>query len=97
MMILNKWQKEVLRDYGDGEFAHYAETDEISNPLVLGDTLLSFMLIELSEEEDCDSPEEGIKRLHRAHMDIQVAMTACNRIDDNLEKFKLKLVRNQSV
>jgi hypothetical protein len=97
MMILNKWQKEVLRDYGDGDFAHYADTDEISNPLALGDTLLSFILIELSEEEDCDSPEEGIKRLHRAHMDIQVAMNACIKIDETIDKFKLKLVHSQNV
>lgn len=79
-MILNDYQKAVLADYDDGEFAHLIEEGAIENPLGLGDTLLSFMLIELSDSEGCENIEIAWHRLDTAKDEIDVALKALMKI-----------------
>lgn len=72
-MKLNKYQKHVLRFYVEGENAHLADKDELTDRdiTLLGDTLLQFVLIELSDTEDCDSQEEAVNRIDRALSDLE--------------------------
>jgi hypothetical protein len=85
-MKLNIWQKALLQDYSDGEFIHLASQNEIEDPMKLGDTLLSFMLLELEAQENCENADDGINRLKRAHTDIEVALVACLRVQEELTK-----------
>ncbi len=67
-MQLNDWQKTVARAYGGGDYAHFADAGEITNSErdSCGDTLFAFLMIELSDREDCDSLEEAIRRVRSA-------------------------------
>ncbi len=58
----DQFQKTVLGSYANGEFAKIKSTEVET----CGDSLLKFLLIELSEAEDCDSAEEAIRRIDSA-------------------------------
>lgn len=79
-MKLNDMQRAVLRDYADGDFAHHADKDTIEDPTVFGDTLLTFIMIELSTEEDCDDLDTGIQRITSAQDDLTVALYALQHL-----------------
>lgn len=75
-MRINGLHRAVLKDYADGDVGHLAKEDEISDPRDLGDSLLTFMLIELSGKEDCDDVATGIERLTQGRDDLDVALKA---------------------
>src|SRR4051794_26840424 len=84
MPILNGFQKSVLKTYAGGDFAHYIEIDEQGKfrddhefrdeLAVCGDTLLRFLMVELSEEEGCDSIDEACNRTRSAIEDLTGAL-----------------------
>jgi hypothetical protein len=76
-MKLNHWQKAILRDYADGDFSYLADHDEIWNPAELGDALLSFLLIELSTEEGCETFDDATDRITSGQRDLEAALQAC--------------------
>ena len=82
-MTLNEMQKAVLRDYQYGEFAYFIEEppEDWSNCFA-GDTLLAFMMIELSDTEDCEDINMGILRLNSAKDDIDVALQALEKLQE---------------
>jgi hypothetical protein len=68
-------QKLVIEVYDNGEFAHLSPED-VSG---CGDSLLKFLLSELSTREDCDSAETALARLETAKQqlsDIRAALEA---------------------
>ncbi|MGH6797139.1 MAG: hypothetical protein ACRECP_01870 [Methylocella sp.] len=71
-MQLNDWQKAVARIYGDGDFAHFEVDGKICDADLdqCGDTLFVFLMLELSDTEDCDSPEEAIRRIEIARRQL---------------------------
>ena len=80
-MALNAAQKKMLEVYASGDFAHLIEDDakgadalELSRDL--GDGLLTFLLVELSKDEDCDSDEEAISRLNTIIADCNAIIQA---------------------
>lgn len=75
-MRLNKWQKAVARTYGDGDYAYFAEAGEISDSELdqCGDTLFAFLMLELSDAEDCDTLEEAIRRVESARRQLDEAL-----------------------
>jgi hypothetical protein len=75
-MHLNDWQKAIAQTYSDGDYAHFAETGEIGDSELdrCGDTLFEFLMLELSDAEDCDSLEEAVRRVE----------SACCQLDDAL-------------
>ena len=83
-MKLNYMQKVVLRDYGDGDYAYLIDEGEIQDHRTLGDSLLSFMLVELSNDEDCQDIDEGLNRLLRGHKDLTVAMQALAALKEEI-------------
>lgn len=77
-MQINDFHRVVLKDYHNGDFAHFAEQERITRAelVELGDSLLVFLLIELSEEEDCENVGTGIQRLMTARDDLDAALAA---------------------
>ena len=63
---LDRFQRIVLDAYQDGEHANLRPSEIGSS----GDTLLKFLLIDISEREDCDSFEEAVYRLDAAIKDL---------------------------
>ena len=62
----NQYQRLVIEVYDDGEFAEL-RPDEVSG---CGDSLLKFLLSELSTREDCDSFETARDRLDTAERQL---------------------------
>lgn len=90
-MILNAFQKAVLEDYSDGDYAYLAEDGAIEDVMALGDTLLSFMLIELSNKEGCSTIGDAEGRLHSAHAEIDVALAALDKLAEVIaEKLEIR-------
>lgn len=73
LSALNQWQQIAVQAYPDGE-------------LILsvgGDVLFDFVVVELAENEDCDSLEEAITRMNVAIKDLQKVLQA---LEAELEK-----------
>ena len=81
-LILNDFQKAVLQDYSNGEYAYLIEGGVIENPFDLGDTLLTFLLIELSTPEGCESIDTAEARLNGARDEIDVALEAIDKLSE---------------
>lgn len=70
----NQFQLAVISSYENGEFEYLTlpaspgkSRDCLYN---LGDTLLQFLLIELSDKEDCDTAEEAARRVEKAQASL---------------------------
>lgn len=78
---MNAWQRAVCKTYGGGDFREFADDpDWRRNLRDCGDTLFAFLMIELADQEDCDSADDAIRRLHRARDDIDHAIAAVQRL-----------------
>lgn len=90
-MILNAFQKAVLEDYSDGDFSYLIEDGAIANVRDLGDSLLSFMLIELSTQEGCTTIDDAVSRLNSGRDDIDVALEAMEKLAEAIaEKLEVR-------
>lgn len=68
----DEFQQVVVESYNGGD--HQAEhPDNVHN---IGDTLLTFLLVELSKKEDCDSMQTAIDRLDSAMTQLQAVRDA---------------------
>lgn len=67
-MILNAWQKAIARTYDNGDYSYLAEQTEVSREELAncGDTLFVFLMIELSDQEDCSDQDDAVRRVARA-------------------------------
>lgn len=65
---MNTFQSEALAVYADGDFDH--------PPPHIGDSLLSFILIELSDNEDCEDRETAIQRIESGIEDLNLVLEA---------------------
>jgi hypothetical protein len=77
-MIFNAWQRAVARTYDGGDYAYLAEQAEVSreNLVDCGDTLFTFLMIELADQDDCASQEEAVRRVARARDQLDAAIAA---------------------
>lgn len=75
-MILNAWQRAIARTYDGGDYAYLCDQAEITREELAdcGDTLFVFLIIELGDQEDCDSDEEAIRRVARARDQLDAAI-----------------------
>lgn len=62
MSKFNRAQRIAADVYADGEF-QYVQPDEIHDA---GDTLFTFLMIELSDDEGCEDVEEAARRVRIA-------------------------------
>lgn len=60
---LSLWQQAIVKEYGGGDYAHITSLGEC---LDVGDSLFTFLMVELDPKEGCDSPEEARRRLAAA-------------------------------
>lgn len=70
---VNEFQRAALEAYAFGDFNHI-ETH--SADAEYGDSLLSFVLIELSSKERCDGWDTAIDRIETAVEDLKVVLDA---------------------
>lgn len=86
-MIINEFHRAILADYGDGDFAHLAQQVELSQEDLedLGDGLLRFLLVELSDEEDCEDHHVAVGRIYNAREDLDVALAALETLHEAME------------
>lgn len=75
-MILNDWQRAIIRTYGGGDYAYLTEQAAVSHEELAdcGDTLFEFLMIELSDQEDCEDQEEAIRRVTQARDQLDAAI-----------------------
>ncbi|HEX7855003.1 MAG TPA: hypothetical protein VF503_15040 [Sphingobium sp.] len=74
--MLNPIQRICADTYAEGDFAHVETLDDAREA---GDTLFTFLMIELSSPEGCDSDEEAARRLEMAIDQIRGVADAVER------------------
>jgi hypothetical protein len=77
--MLNPFQRACGDVYGGGDFAHVQDVEQAREA---GDTLFTFLMIELASTEGCDSADEAVRRLDMALADIQGIADAIQRGGD---------------
>lgn len=65
---LDDIQTFVAENYEDGEFSQAQSMSEVKSA---GDTLFTYLMIELSRKEDCDSTETAVSRINRSIEQLQ--------------------------
>lgn len=68
MTDFNPYQRVVADTYGGGDYAHLTKLSECRD---VGDTLFTFLMIELSTKEGTDSPDEALRRMTTARLQLQ--------------------------
>lgn len=60
-MKINQYHRAVLQDYSNGDHAYLGELEvvDIEEIRAVGDGLLTFLMLELSDEEGCENPRGG--------------------------------------
>lgn len=76
--MLNPFQRACTTVYAGGDFAH---VETIEQAQTMGDTLFTFLMIELATSEDCDSRDEAIRRLEAAISDVEQVIEAVRQTD----------------
>ncbi len=71
--MLNPFQRACAQHYADGDFAHIETLDQAREQR---DTLFTFLMIELSSSEDCDSRDEAVRRIDTAIDNLRDALEA---------------------
>lgn len=72
--MLNRAQRIVADTYEGGEFAHVQSIDDARD---VGDGLFLFLMVELSDDEDCLDQDEAIRRVAVATeqlLDVSMAL-----------------------
>ena len=82
MNEFNKTQQIIADSYAGGEFSHLNDADRVDD---CGDGLFAFLMRETADPE-CDSVEEGARRLRQAVGDISGCLHALG-----IESFKTRL------
>ena len=73
-MPLTPWQRLVAENYGGGDYTHVETLDECRD---VGDTLFTFLMIELDPKEDCNDQREAARR-------VETAMNQLEELRDQL-------------
>lgn len=73
---MNEAQQVVLKSYCYGEFGHVRTMDEVH---ACGDGLFTFLMVELSNSEDCTSLDAAFNRVSQVGDQVRELQTA---IDD---------------
>lgn len=76
-MALSAVQKTVVEAYDGGELVDTVKSE--ADAATCGDSLLKFLLIELSEHEDCADYETAIQRVETAGRQLEEVANALYR------------------
>ncbi|PJG47228.1 hypothetical protein CAF53_02460 [Sphingobium sp. LB126] len=77
-IMLNPFQRACAAVFSGGDFSH---VETIQQARDMHDTLFTFLMIELSTSEDCNSRDEAIRRLEAAVADIEQVIEAVRHAD----------------
>ncbi|MCK5607644.1 hypothetical protein KAR91_37515 [Candidatus Pacearchaeota archaeon] len=89
-MKRDKFQDIVARSYEGGEFAHIGEKGtefSIEGLSTVGDGFFAYLMVGLSEAEDCDSHETAIKRLDTYIRQLEEVQIAFEKARDRDKKY----------
>ena len=75
--MFNPFQHACANAYSEGDFAHVQDIEQVR---AMHDTLFTFLMIELSPAEDCDTREEALRRMTVAIGNIQDVGAAIEKI-----------------
>ena len=79
MSEFNAYQRAALNAYQDGEVRHF---NSIKDAEAWGDTLLLFILQDLSDTEDCETIADARSRMESAINDLEMVLDALEGIPD---------------
>ncbi|MHA3790543.1 hypothetical protein [Sphingomonas sp. YL-JM2C] len=79
--MLNAFQRACAQHYADGDFAHVETLDQVREQ---GDTLFTFLMVELSSSEDCDGRDESVRRVDTAIDNLRDVLDALQAMDDGM-------------
>lgn len=74
---MNPYQRAALKVYANGDFNHLVDEVVFKD---LGDSLLTFVLIELSTNEGCEDLETAKQRIRTGIEDLQGVLDALDRM-----------------
>ncbi len=74
-LLLNEMQRVIINVYADGDYRHLFEDVTTAQELKaayaeVGDGLFIYLMKELSDQENCDTFEVALERLHASEKDI---------------------------
>lgn len=83
---LTPYQRAALDAYADGDFAYidsypYKHGDQFL--VDVGDGLLTFIMIELSSNEDCENLAVAIQRIESGIRDLQTVLEALQKLEES--------------
>lgn len=79
--FMNAWQKAVCETYSSGDYQHLHKNPRWKDAVEdLGDTLFRFLMIELSDSEDCENAETALQHLEAVRDDINLAIEQVMRL-----------------
>lgn len=86
-MIINEFHRAILANYAEGYFSYLNQQVELSQEDLddLGDGLLRFLLVELSDEEDCEDHHIAVGRLRTIKEDLDIALAAVEALYEAME------------
>lgn len=67
-MALNRFQKLALESYADGQYLRLNTVEDVWS---IGDPILALILFHLSDEQDCNTFDEAVARMHNAIAEIE--------------------------
>lgn len=76
---LDALQKLVLEHYCRGEFAHVSTPEEVSE---CGDSLVGFLMSELSTNSDCENVSMAVHRLGNAISELEQLKSRLEQIEN---------------
>lgn len=79
MNEFNAYQRTALNAYQDGEARHINNLEDAE---AYGDTLLLFILLDLSTAEDCETIADARSRMESAINDLEMVLDALEGIPD---------------
>jgi hypothetical protein len=89
-MKRDKFQSIVAISYEKGEFSHIGrDGNDLSDAVLLasGDGLFRYLMVELSENEDCDNYETAIRRLNTSIRQLEEVKKAFEWAQDRTKKY----------
>lgn len=72
MTELSPWQLLVAKHYGDGDYAHVTTLEQCHD---VGDTLFTFLMVELDPGEGCEDISEAVSRVQNAAFELNQIAT----------------------
>jgi hypothetical protein len=78
-VVFNPFQRLCSAVYADGDFS---DVSTIAGAKEVGDSLFAYLMRELSDTEDCESPSDAMNRIKATLRDVQSVLDAIESVED---------------